>query len=75
VGGPKGGRIMMTRKDYVKTAEILSNYFATSVFDEQGEILFADLVDEFSLMFETDNERFDANKFALACYKKIEVDA
>jgi hypothetical protein len=62
---------MMTRKDYVATAEILANYFATSVFDEQGEILFADLVDEFSLMFETDNERFDADKFAIACYKKL----
>ena len=64
---------MMTRKDYVATAEILSNYFATSVFDEQGEMLFADLVDEFSLMFETDNERFDATKFALACYEKLEM--
>ena len=64
---------MMTRKDYVKVAEILSNYFATSVFDEQGEILFADLVDEFSLMFETDNERFDADRFALACYEKLEM--
>jgi len=64
---------MMTRKDYVATAEILSNYFATSVFDEQGEILFADLVDEFSLMFETDNERFDANRFAIACYEKLEM--
>ena len=64
---------MMTRKDYVKVAEILSNYFATSVFDEQGEILFADLVDEFSLMFENDNERFDANRFAIACYKELEM--
>ena len=64
---------MMTRKDYVATANILSNYFATSVFDEQGEILFADLVDEFSLMFESDNERFDASRFALACYKKLEM--
>ena len=64
---------MMTRKDYVKVAEILSNYFATSVFDEQGEILFADLVDEFSLMFETDNERFDADRFAIACYKELEM--
>ena len=63
----------MTRKDYVKVAEILSNYFATSVFDEQGEILFADLVDEFSLMFESDNERFDASRFALACYKELEM--
>jgi len=64
---------MMTRKDYVKVSEILSNYFATSVFDEQGEILFADLVDEFSLMFETDNPRFDATKFAIACYEKLEM--
>ena len=64
---------MMTRKDYVATANILSNYFATSVFDEQGEMLFADLVDEFSLMFETDNERFDATKFAIACYEKLEM--
>ena len=64
---------MMTRKDYVKVAEILSNYFATSVFDEQGEILFADLVDEFSLMFETDNPRFDSTKFAIACYKELEM--
>ena len=63
----------MTRKDYVKVAEILSNYFATSVFDEQGEILFADLVDEFSLMFESDNERFDASRFAIACYKELEM--
>ena len=64
---------MMTRKDYVATSEILSNYFATSVFDEQGEILFADLVDEFSLMFESDNERFDASRFAIACYKELEL--
>ena len=64
---------MMTRKDYVATAEILSNYFVTSVTDEQGEILFSDLVDEFSLMFETDNERFDANRFAIACYKELEM--
>jgi hypothetical protein len=61
---------MMTRKDYVATANILSNYFSTSVFDEQGELLFADLVDEFSLMFETDNPRFDADRFSEACYKQ-----
>jgi len=63
----------MTRKDYVATAEILSNYFATSVFDEQGELLFADLVDEFSLMFETDNPRFQNETFVNACYKEMEM--
>ena len=63
----------MTRKDYVATAQILSNYFATSVFDEQGEILFADLVDEFSAMFEVDNERFSHETFVNACYKESEL--
>jgi len=24
-------------------------------------------------MFETDNERFDANRFAIACYKELEM--
>jgi hypothetical protein len=60
---------MMTRKDYVKVAEILSNYFATSVFDEQGEILFADLVDEFSVMFSEDNPNFKHEIFREACIK------
>jgi hypothetical protein len=64
---------MMTRKDYVATAEILNNYFVTSVFDEQGEILFADLVDDFSLMFETDNPRFSNETFVKACYKEKEL--
>ena len=55
----------MTRKDYVKTASIL-NEFKDII---QDEITFADLVDEFSLMFETDNERFDSVRFAEACNK------
>lgn len=53
---------MMTRKDYIKTAEILSTYSSNihaSVFSE--------MVDEFALMFEQDNERFDTDKFFDAC--------
>ena len=42
----------MTRKDYVATAEIL-NGFKDLIGDQ---FVFEDLVDEFSLMFETDNE-------------------
>jgi len=57
---------MMTRKDYVATAEIL-NGFKDLIGDQ---LLFEDLVDEFSLMFECDNERFDHVKFFNAAHKQ-----
>ena len=60
---------MMTRKDYVATAEIL-NGFKDLIGDQ---FLFEDLVDEFSLMFESDNERFDHVKFFNACHKETEM--
>ena len=53
---------MMTRKDYVETARILNKY-KTSI-DEKD---FIDLVDDFSFMFEKDNERFNTEKFVEAC--------
>jgi len=58
---------MMTRKDYVATAQIL-NEFKDLILDE---IIFADLVDEFSVMFEVDNERFSHETFVNACYKEM----
>jgi hypothetical protein len=57
---------MMTRKDYVATAEILHGY--KDLIGDQ--LVFEDLVDEFSLMFESDNERFDHVKFFNACHKE-----
>ena len=54
---------MMTRKDYVATAEILSS-FKDLIGDE---FTFADLVDEFGSMFEADNPKFDFAKFREAC--------
>ena len=60
---------MMTRKDYVAVAEILGTY-KDLIGDE---FLFEDLVDEFSLMFESDNERFDHVKFFNACHKETEM--
>ena len=60
---------MMTRKDYVSTATIL-NGFKDLIGDQ---LLFEDLVDEFSLMFESDNERFDHVKFFNACHKESEL--
>jgi hypothetical protein len=60
---------MMTRKDYVATAEIL--YGFKDLIGDQ--LVFEDLVDEFSLMFESDNERFDHVKFFNACHKESEM--
>jgi hypothetical protein len=54
---------MMTRKDYVATAEILSS-FKDLIGDE---FTFHDLVDEFGGMFQADNPRFDSTKFFEAC--------
>jgi hypothetical protein len=61
---------MMTRKDYVATAEIL-NSFVNKIDSED----FNDLVFEFSEWFASDNPRFDENKFYDACVDGIEVNA
>ena len=57
---------MMTRKDYVSTATILNGFK-----DLLDQFTFEDLVDEFSEMFESDNEKFDNVKFFNACHKEI----
>lgn len=56
---------MMTRKDYIATADILE----TLVSSVEGEALHAvlDAVDEFADMFKKDNERFDRTRFLNAC--------
>ena len=55
---------MMTRKDYVATAEIL-NKFADRIDSHE----FNDLVFEFGEMFLADNQRFVVEKFEQACYE------
>ena len=49
---------MMTRKDYVSTAEILRY-----VSDKTHPAIFSKMVVDFALMFAKDNPRLDANKF------------
>jgi hypothetical protein len=49
---------MMTRKDYVATAEILK--FAS---DKTHPALFSKIVNDFAEMFAKDNPRFDVNRF------------
>jgi hypothetical protein len=56
---------MMTRKDYVAVAEILSSY-KDLIGDE---FTFEDLVEDFSAMFEGDNPNFKHEKFREACLK------
>lgn len=57
---------MMTRKDYVATAEILNKFYDTiTVAQEEA---FDNLVADFAVMFESDNARFMGEKFVDACY-------
>ena len=53
---------MMTRKDYVATADILFS-IKHAVTPEVHNFL----IDEFAIMFEKDNERFDTERFERAC--------
>ena len=57
---------MMTRKDYVATAEILNSYGS----EMKLEVL-EDLVNDFIEMFAADNERFDSDRFWEECFKNL----
>ena len=59
----------MTRKDYIETASILAESRASLLsLGLEGEQIFENLVSDFISMFQTDNERFLASKFADACW-------
>ena len=53
---------MMTRKDYVAVANILSDYQEVIEFDEYYQ-----MVMDFGKMMKLDNERFDLSRFMIAC--------
>ena len=55
---------MMTRKDYIKTAEILNLAISMGYITEQGEDFVIGL---FAEMFQRDNARFDRNRFVDHC--------
>jgi hypothetical protein len=55
---------MMTRKDYVKVAEILNAYHL-----EIETQTFEDLLSDFQTFFKKDNSNFDKNKFRDAVIK------
>ena len=52
---------MMTRKDYVATAEIIKSYNL-----QLPEVVLEKLVNDFAEMFKADNPRFDSNRFRVA---------
>ena len=59
---------MMTRKDYVATAEIL-NYAS----NKMHPALFSKVVNVFAEMFAKDNPRFDVSRFHEASNYKVKV--
>jgi hypothetical protein len=54
---------MMTRKDYVAVAEIISGYKKGMIDD----FWFEDLVNDFADFFASDNPNFKKDVFAKAC--------
>jgi len=57
---------MMTRKDYVNTAEILNSYSK----EIKVEVL-EDLANDFIEMFANDNEKFDGDRFWNEVFKNL----
>jgi len=56
---------MMSRKDYVKVADILA-----SVRNDMDREMMNTLIEKFSDMFFEDNNNFSPNRFELACWKE-----
>ena len=56
---------MMTRKDYVATAEILNGYKDTIDF-----LLLNEIALDFAEMFANDNERFNEQRFIDAVFQE-----
>ena len=52
----------MTRKSYIKTANILKEFI-----DEIPQTTYEDLIDQFCQWFKSDNENFDYARFEKAC--------
>ena len=56
---------MMTRKDYIATADILEVLVATATDESFPDV--QDAIDSFAEMFAKDNPRFDRKRFVEAC--------
>jgi hypothetical protein len=56
---------MMTRKDYVATADILNKFV-----DDVDFLTLSRIAENFAQMFENDNERFDHQRFIDAVFQE-----
>ena len=63
----KGQKKMMTRKDYVETANILN-----AKVDLIDFTILADIAEDFAEMFANDNPRFDHQRFIDAVFAEKE---
>lgn len=59
---------MMTRKDYVKTAEIIRGYYESGSVTIENEEAFDEMIDKFVKYFESDNPNFKGDRFWDAIY-------
>jgi cell fate (sporulation/competence/biofilm development) regulator YmcA (YheA/YmcA/DUF963 family) len=57
---------MMTRKDYIATADILETMVSSTDTVEEMNLAI-DAIDAFAEMFAKDNPRFDRTRFVRAC--------
>jgi len=60
---------MMTRKDYVETANILNEYV-----DEIDFAILSDIAENFAEMFQNDNPRFSHQRFIDAVFADKEAN-
>ena len=60
---------MMTRKDYVTTAEILNYHLNSNTQDSWTEIV-KEIAEDFAVYFEEDNPRFQSKRFMEAVLGK-----
>lgn len=60
---------MMTRKDYVETANILNEYV-----DEIDFAILSDIAENFAEMFQSDNPRFSHQRFIDAVFADKEAN-
>jgi hypothetical protein len=58
----------MTRRDYIKTSNILNRFYKETVTTET-EKSFDSMVNDFADMFAADNERFLRDRFVDAVYE------
>lgn len=59
---------MMTRKDYVKTAEIIREFYDKGYWSHDQSEAIDEMIDKFVKYFESDNPNFKGDRFWEAIY-------